>query len=57
MANLPEMRRIASEAIEVVFMPKAIAKQVALAIILETGAVSTLVLDFVIRIADCKWCH
>lgn len=40
MANLPEMRRIASEAIEVVFMPKAIAKQVALAIILETGAVT-----------------
>ena len=41
MANLPEMRRIASDAVEVVFMPKAIARQVALAIVLETGAVRT----------------
>ena len=40
MMHVPEMKRIVAEAIKVVFMPKAIAKQVALAIVLETGAVS-----------------
>lgn len=41
MLYLPDMQRVASEAIEVVFVPKIIARQLALAIALETGAVTT----------------
>ncbi len=39
MQCLPDMQRVASEAIETVFVPKIIARQLALAIALETGAV------------------
>eukprot|EP00540_Astrosyne_radiata_P006631 CAMPEP_0116851396 /NCGR_PEP_ID=MMETSP0418-20121206/16700_1 /TAXON_ID=1158023 /ORGANISM="Astrosyne radiata, Strain 13vi08-1A" /LENGTH=882 /DNA_ID=CAMNT_0004483415 /DNA_START=64 /DNA_END=2713 /DNA_ORIENTATION=- len=39
--NLPAMEQIASEVIDLVFVPKAVAKQLALAAALQTGVVST----------------
>lgn len=36
---LPKMQQIASEAVEVIFVPKTIARQLTLAIALETGVV------------------
>ena len=40
--NLPTVREVAFEIIETVFVPKIIARQLAIAIILETGVVSVL---------------
>lgn len=40
MLCLPKMQQIASEAVEIIFFPKTIARQLALAIALETGVVT-----------------
>jgi hypothetical protein len=41
MIALPDIKHVASEVIETIFVPKIIARQLALAIALETGAVRT----------------
>ena len=44
-ANLPEMKRVLLEALDMVFVPKQIARQFVLAVALETSMVSIEVAD------------
>ena len=50
--NFPEMKSFAKEMVEVVFLPKAMARQLVLAVALETGMVCTLFYKYIEVVVD-----
>jgi hypothetical protein len=47
-ANLPEMKRVLLEALDMVFIPKQVGRQFVLAVALETSMVSVLLFGYVL---------